>query len=62
MLEQLCELVGKTGELRQEYSRIDFNRIYSDADRATQARHNLQEKMGVLAELQYDLLKMIKEV
>lgn len=62
MLKQLCNAVEETGKLRKIISQIDFERIYADSSKAAQAQLNFLDKSGKLAELQHDLLELMKEV
>lgn len=62
MLKYLCEMVKKTGELRQAARNIDFSQIYNDPEHAAQAHMRMMEHTGELATLQHDLLELMKEV
>jgi len=61
-MKKLCKLIEKTGDLRKECHSINFNKIYTDPQVATQKRFEFYDKLKVLSDIQFDLLEMMKEV
>lgn len=61
-MKKLRKIIRKTGDLRRECHSIDFDKIYTDSQVATQKRFEFYDKLKVLSDIQFNLLEMMKEV